>query len=79
MPWQPSAHVWILRESEGKTRPNLIGRSTSNELVTEVGFVLGGGLVLDVDAVNTTQHMSRRASILLGEPEHARGRCRTSS
>lgn len=33
-------------ETEGTTGPNLIGSSTSNEFVTEVGLVLGALVVL---------------------------------
>jgi hypothetical protein len=69
-------------EREGATERNLIGRSTGDELVTEVRLVFGGGLVLDTDAINTsytTGHKPRRASILVGEPEHARGLGRNNS
>ena len=39
---------------EGTTAPNLIGRSTSNELVRDVRLVLGAFLVLDPVAINST-------------------------
>jgi hypothetical protein len=41
-------------EPEGTTAPNLIGRSTSNELVSDVRLVLGALLVLDPIAISTT-------------------------
>jgi hypothetical protein len=58
--------------------PNLIGRSTSNELVTDVGLVLGALLVLDPVAINTTQHTSQGTSIRYCKTEHSRGRHRTN-
>jgi uncharacterized membrane protein len=42
--------------NESTTRANLIGSSTSNELMTEVSLVLGGGLELYPVAINTTQY-----------------------
>lgn len=39
---------------ESITGSNLIGSSTSNELMTEVRLVLWGALVLDPVAINTT-------------------------
>lgn len=46
--------------------PNLIGRSTSYELVTEVRLVLRGGIVL-VDPVTTdsTAHVAKDKHTLL--------------
>jgi hypothetical protein len=59
-------------ETEGITGPNLIGRSTSNELVTEVGLVLGALMVLQRSRRDQhhTVHVAkpRRTSILDGEP-----------
>jgi hypothetical protein len=55
MPWQPSACLNIAG-NENTIGSNLKGSSTSNELMTEVSLVLGGGLVLDPVAINTTQH-----------------------
>ena len=42
--------------------PNLIRRSTSYELVTEVRLVLRGGIVL-VDPSYDRQHTSRRTNV----------------
>jgi hypothetical protein len=74
------AHIRIFQEEQGTTGPNLIGRCSSNELVTEMRLVLRGILVLDPDTVNTTQHTSRRTSILGCKPEYPRvsRRCRTN-
>jgi hypothetical protein len=59
-------------ETEGITGPNLIGRSTSNEFVTEVSLVLGALLVLHRSRCNQhrTAHVTkpRRANIPDGEP-----------
>lgn len=62
----------------GDNGPNLIGRSTSNELVSEIGLVLGLLVVLDSVVINITQHMSRRTSIHDGEPGHVRCRHRAN-
>lgn len=43
--------------------PNLIGHSTTKELVREVGLVFGGGLILDPVVINATQHTSRKTNI----------------
>jgi hypothetical protein len=65
-------------ETEGTTGTNLIGRSTSNELVGDVRLVLGALLVLDPVAISTAQHTSRRTSIRYCNPERAGGRRRKS-
>jgi hypothetical protein len=52
-----------LRGDEETKGPNLIGRCTSDELVTEVRLVLRGFLVLGPDTtINTTQHTSQRTT-----------------
>jgi hypothetical protein len=59
MPWQPSACLNIAG-NESTTRSNLIGSSTSNQLMTDVRLVLGGAIVLDPVAINATQyHISK--------------------
>jgi hypothetical protein len=76
-------------ETEGITGPNLIGRSTSNELVTEVGLVLGALMVLqDPDAINTTQYTLRSLEgqtyltvspsmlVVVAVPAHDDGSCK---
>jgi hypothetical protein len=55
MLWQPSACLDITG-NERTTGSNLIGSSTSNELMTDVSLVRLGVLVLDPVAINTTQH-----------------------
>ena len=77
MPWQPSAGLYITG-NESKTGSNLIGRSTSNKLVTDVRLVLGGCLILDPVAINTTQHTPERTSSLRCKPGCNRGRRQTS-
>ena len=64
---------------EGTTGPDLIGRSTSNELVREVRLVLWAVLVLDPVAINTTQHTMQGTSIPDCKPESIGGRRRTNS
>ena len=59
---------------KGTTGPNLIGCSTSNELVTDVRLVLGALLVLDPIAISTAQDTSRRTSIPYCNPESTGGR-----
>ena len=74
MPWQPSACLNIAG-NENTTGSNLIGSSTRNELMTEVRLVLGGGLVLDPFAINTT---SQKTSSLNCNPEIPYGHRRTN-
>jgi hypothetical protein len=59
MPWQPSAHASLLQGKLGDDEANLIGCSTSNELVTEVRLVRLSVLVLDMVMVNVAQHLLR--------------------
>jgi hypothetical protein len=46
--------------------------------MTEVSLVLGGGLVLDPVAINTTQNTSQRTSSRHCKPVRLRGRRRTN-
>ena len=78
MPWQPSASL-IIAGNESKTGSNLIGRSTSNELMTDVRLVLGGFLVLDrLRSTPRSTHrkgqahlvVSLSAIVVVAEPAH---------
>ena len=60
MPWQPSSAYLNITGNESKTGPNLIGSSTSNELMTEVRFVLGGGLVLEPELRSTSRNTHQK-------------------
>ena len=68
----------MLQETVGSTVPNLIGRSTTKELVSEAALVLGSGAILDPVAINTTNHTSGSTSIRYCMPQRQRGLNRTS-
>jgi hypothetical protein len=78
MPWQPSAGLNIAG-NESKIGSNLKGSSTSNELMSDVRFVLGGFLVLDrVRSTPRSTHrkgqahfvVSRSVLVVFAEPTH---------
>ena len=48
----------ILQANKGTTETNLIGGSTSDELVTEVSLVLGTTLILGYDCDQRPQHVA---------------------
>jgi hypothetical protein len=86
MLWKPSVCLNIVGK-ESATRSNLIGTSTSKELMTDVRLVLGGAFVLDPVSINATQqrrHRKRRAHfivslsvlVVFAEPNHDDDMCR---
>ena len=49
-----------MQNNERTTVPNLIGHSTTEELVREVSLVFGGRIILDPVVISAAQHTSRK-------------------
>jgi len=66
----------ILQANKRTMETNLIGRSTSDELVTEVSLVLGSTLILGYDCDQRLQHVATEEAyaivtlLVFAEPRH---------